>query len=529
MSFDLKGLTVQKMLFQRVIPRLDGGRLGDKEYLKDVIKLIDAGVGGFILFGGDFWEVRQALPKLQAKAKIPLLIMSDMEKGAGQQLKGATVFPCQMAVAAATDLVSGEGLAVLAEMLDGMAYEARAAGVQAILTPVLDVNSNPFNPIISTRAFSDEPQVVAGLGERYVKGLQGSPVPVMSCGKHFPGHGDSQVDSHTSLPVLDKDRESLEEEDMFPFRRAVMAGAEMIMTAHLKATALDPVYPASLSQTIIRRYLRNRAGFEGLVLTDALNMGALTHHYPPKEAARLAIKAGADILLHPDEPFKFLTMLEELAKEKAVTKEEVFMSAARLTKAKTRYCQAVKLSDKLVAQRLDENSSTADELASRALTLVKAAGAFPKLREVKGIIAHIVLEDDGDAKAGRALRSAMAKHKNVKNLFVTKPKLGVMKAEAVKLQKGAALTIISIFSKVSAGKGSSLLSTELLELGRALTAKNKKCAVVSFGSPYILKNFPDVSYLVAAYDPGEPMQSAAYRAFLGDIVFMGELPVRITG
>ncbi len=263
MSFDLKGLTVQKMLFQRVIPRLDGERLGDKEYLKDVIKLIDAGVGGFILFGGDFWEVRQALPKLQAKAKIPLLIMSDMEKGAGQQLKGATVFPCQMAVAAATDLVSGEGLAVLAEMLDGMAYEARAAGVQAILTPVLDVNSNPLNPIISTRAFSDEPQVVAGLGERYVKGLQGSPVPVMSCGKHFPGHGDSQVDSHTSLPVLDKDRESLEEEDMFPFRRAVMAGAEMIMTAHLKATALDPVYPASLSQTIIRRYLRNRAGLRG--------------------------------------------------------------------------------------------------------------------------------------------------------------------------------------------------------------------------------------------------------------------------
>ncbi|MHB8174753.1 MAG: glycoside hydrolase family 3 protein, partial [Nitrospirota bacterium] len=431
MSFDLKSLTVQKMLFQRVIPRLEGGRLGDKEYLKDILKLVDAGVGGFILFGGDFWEVRQALPKLQAKADVPLLFMSDMEKGAGQQLKGATVFPCQMAVAAAADLVTGEGLTVLAAMLDGMAYEARAAGVQAILTPVLDVNSNPLNPIISTRAFSDEPHVVSGLGERYVKGLQGSPVPVMACGKHFPGHGDSQVDSHTALPTLDKDRESLEEEDMLPFRRAVMAGVEMIMMAHIKAVELDPVYPASLSQTVIRRYLRNRAGFDGLVLTDALNMGALAQSYSPKEAARLAIKAGVDILLHPGEPLEFLNVLNELIREKGVTKEEIFMSAARLAKAKMRYCQTPRLPDRQVAGRIEENSAVADELASRALTLVKAAGAFPKLREIKGNIAHIVLEDDGDPKAGRSLRSALARQKNVKNLFVTKPKLEELKAEAV--------------------------------------------------------------------------------------------------
>ncbi len=529
MSFDLKGLSVQKMLLQRVIPRLEGGRLGERDYFNDILKLVRAGVGGFILFGGDFWEVRQTLPKLQAKAEIPLLFMSDMEKGAGQQLKGATVFPCQMAVAAATDLVSGEGLTVLAAMLDGMAYEARAAGVQAILTPVLDVNSNPLNPIISIRAFSDEPQVVSGLGERYVKGLQGSSVPVMACGKHFPGHGDVLVDSHNSLPILEKDRESLEEEDMLPFRRAVMAGVEMIMTAHLKAVELDPVYPASLSQTLIRRYLRNRAGFDGLVLTDALNMGALAGSYSAKEAARLAVKAGADILLHPADPHEFLNVINELISEKGVTKEEVFWPSSRLARAKMRYCQPVRLPDRQVAQRLEENQAVAQDMSSRALTLVKAAGAFPKLREVKGNIAHIVLEDDGDPKAGRVLRSALARQKNVKNLFVTKPRLEELRPEALKYSKEAALTIISIFSKVSAGKGSSLLSPELVELGRQLVNKCRSCAVVSFGSPYILKNFSDAPYLVAAYDPGPPMQSAAYRAFLGEIVFMGELPVRITG
>ncbi|MGA2193232.1 MAG: glycoside hydrolase family 3 N-terminal domain-containing protein, partial [Nitrospirota bacterium] len=205
MALDFKSLSIPKMLAQRVMPRLDGALLHDKEYMAGVTALINAGVGGFILFGGDFWEVRQALSKMQAKAKIPLLIASDMERGAGQQLKGATVFPCQMAIAAATDLVYGDGLGLVSEMLEGMAEEARGAGVHAVLGPVLDVNSDPANPIIATRAFSDEPKVVAALGEKYVKALQGSPLPVMACGKHFPGHGSSTLDSHTTLPVIDKD------------------------------------------------------------------------------------------------------------------------------------------------------------------------------------------------------------------------------------------------------------------------------------------------------------------------------------
>ncbi|HLB25453.1 MAG TPA: glycoside hydrolase family 3 N-terminal domain-containing protein [Nitrospirota bacterium] len=527
MALDLKSLAVPRMLAQRVMPRLDGLKLQDKDYLKDVLRLIDAGVGGFILFGGDFWEVRQALPKLQARAKIPLLIASDMEKGAGQQLKGATVFPCQMAVAAATDLVSGDGLGLISEMLEGVSEEARGAGVHAVLAPVLDVNSNPHNPIICTRAFSDEPKAVSALGEQYVKGLQGSPLPVMACGKHFPGHGEAGLDSHSALPAIDKDRDSLEEEDMLPFRRAAMAGIEMMMTAHLKVPALDPAYPASLSQLITRGYLRNRSRFEGIILTDALSMSALTAHYSVRDAARLAIKAGADILLHPADPFVLLDALSDLARTKEVTKEDAMASASRLQRAKAKYCLGAKLTDRQMAERLAKNAETAQAIARRALTLVKAAGAFPALKDVKGGVAHVVLEDDNDPKAGRALRSALARHKNVRNFFVTRKKAAVMRQEVMSGTRGAALTIISIFSKVSAGKGTSGLSQELMELGRQLVVKGKKKAVVSFGSPYILKNFMDAEYVVAAYDPGEAMQGAAYRAFLGEIVFMGELPVRI--
>ena len=528
MSVNLKDLPVQRMLAQRVMPRLEGSLLGDPGYLKEVHKLIDAGVGGFILFGGEFWEVRQALARLQAKAKIPLLIASDMERGAGQQLKGATSFPCQMAVAAATDLVSGDGLGMVSEMLQGVAEEARGAGVQAVLTPVLDVNSNPMNPIICTRAFSDEPVSVAALGEYFVKGLQGSALPVMACAKHYPGHGDTSVDSHSHLPLIDKDRESLEEEDILPFRKAVMAGVEMVMTAHIKVPAIDPEYPASLSTKITRGFLRNRAGFEGLVLTDALDMGALKGHYPPGTAARLAIKAGADILLHPPEPDSFLHTLGEMAKDKEVTKEEVMSSAGRLQRAKAKYCLPAKLTDKDMAGRLAKNNEIAQAIALRALTLVKAGGAFPKLREIKGTVSHVVLDDDDDPMTGRAVRSELsARHKHVKNLYVARKDAGKLKGEALKRTRASALTIISIFSKVSARKGHSGLSPELMDLAKQLVAKNKRSVVVSFGSPYILREFMDAEFVVAAYDPGEAMRLAACSAFMGDIVFMGELPVRI--
>ncbi|MBI5191195.1 MAG: hypothetical protein HZA22_11050 [Nitrospirae bacterium] len=528
MAFNLKGLTVAEMLAQRVMPRLDGGRLGEEEYFKEALKLVGAGVGGFILFGGEFWEVRGYLAKLQAKAKIPLLIASDMERGAGQQLKGATVFPCQMAVAAATDVVSRDGIGLVSEMLDDVASEARWAGVHAVLGPVLDVNSNPENPIICTRAFSDEPQKVTALGEQYVAGLQESRIPVMACAKHYPGHGEATLDSHTVLPVVDKDRDSLEEEDMLPFRRAVMKGVEMVMTAHLKVPELDPDYPASLSVRITRNYLRNRAGFQGLVLTDALDMGALTGHYTPMEAARLAIKAGADILLHPPDPLSYLAGLKELAARKDVTKDDVMASAGRLQRAKEKYCHPVKATESAIHARMNDGAATADAIAQRALTLVKAGGAFPALADVKGGVAHIVLEGDGDMMAGRVLRSVLsARHKRLTNLFVTKADADKLRDEAVKRAKKATLVIISVFSKVRAGKGISGLSPELLELGRQIIKANPRTVAVSFGSPYVLRQFMDAEYVVAAYDPSEAMQQAACRAFMGEIVFMGNLPVRI--
>ena len=480
------------------------------------------GVGGVILFRRNVETPAQIAALTVAIHALPShpLVAIDHEGGRVMRLaEPFTPFPPAAAVGRTgdPDLAFRVGYA--------MAEELASVGIDLNFAPVLDVHSNPANPIIGDRAFGSDPALVAELGVALMRGLLAG--GVIPCGKHFPGHGEAGLDSHSALPAIDKDRDSLEEEDMLPFRRAAMAGIEMMMTAHLKVPALDPAYPASLSQLITRGYLRNRSRFEGIILTDALSMSALTAHYSVRDAARLAIKAGADILLHPADPFVLLDALSDLARTKEVTKEDAMASASRLQRAKAKYCLGAKLTDRQMAERLAKNAETAQAIARRALTLVKAAGAFPALKDVKGGVAHVVLEDDNDPKAGRALRSALARHKNVRNFFVTRKKAAVMRQEVMSGTRGAALTIISIFSKVSAGKGTSGLSQELMELGRQLVVKGKKKAVVSFGSPYILKNFMDAEYVVAAYDPGEAMQGAAYRAFLGEIVFMGELPVRI--
>lgn len=524
----LKGLSVVKMLAQRVVPRLNGGMLDDPDYMKDVFALIDAGVGGFILFGGEYWAVRKALPKLQARAKTPLLIMSDMERGAGQQLTGATAFPCQMAVAAAIDLVSGDGLGLVTEMAESVAFEAKAAGVNAVLGPVLDVNSNPDNPIICTRAFSDEPNNVTVLGEAYIAGLQNGKAPVMACAKHYPGHGESVIDSHTHLPRIDKEKVSFEDEDMLPFRKAVMAKVEMVMAGHLLAQDIDPVFPASLSRKLIKDFLRTRSGFEGIVLTDALDMGALGGEYPPSEAARLAIKAGVDILLHPADPQGFLKELIALSDAKGVTKEEVMASAGRLQRAKTKYADALKVTDAALKERMVQDGELAQVIAERALTLVKAGGAFPKLQDIKGQVANVIIDDDSEKLTGRVFRSALARrHKKVKNLYADSKSLPAMSKEILKQARASQLTIISLFSKVRAGKGRSGLSPELREFALQLIARSKNTVVVSFGSPYVLKEFMAADYVVGAYDPSDAMQRALIRALFGEIFFRGELPVRI--
>ena len=239
-----------------------------------------------------------------------MFIASDIERGVGQQVEGLTSFPSQMAFAAGFDLSQKADTELLVQAIRAIAGEAADTGINMPLIPVLDVNRNPDNPIICTRAFSDDPDMVARFGSIYIKTLEGA--GLISCAKHFPGHGDTSTDSHISLPEIRKTRADLFDSDIAPFKNAIDAGVGSIMIGHLSVPAFDE-RPASLSRRIITGLLKEELGFTGLVLTDALNMHALREF---GDAGLECLKAGADILLHPDDPDATASALLSALKEK---------------------------------------------------------------------------------------------------------------------------------------------------------------------------------------------------------------------
>lgn len=255
--------------------------------------LVRSGIAGFIVFAAELDELREAVTRLQAEAALPLIIASDLEQGLGTQVSGGTLFPPARAIAEATL----NNATLRRHALMQMAFETRASGINTVFAPVLDVDSNPDNPIISTRSYGSNTETVSKFAKHLIQVFESH--GLRTCGKHFPGHGDTSVDSHLSLPVLEKDLNELNRLELKPFRAGVSAGASMMMLAHMSVPALDSV-PTSVSAKTVR-LLRDDLGFKGIITTDALDMGALIE-IGETRAATLALKAGVDILLHPSDP-----------------------------------------------------------------------------------------------------------------------------------------------------------------------------------------------------------------------------------
>ena len=282
--------------YEFLLPRMEGSEL-EKDPSR-YAALVDKGVAGFILFGGRLEAVKEGLAELQKRARMPLIIASDLERGLGQQVLGGTLMPSAMAIGSAW--LAGIGEDVLRRAFSGLALQARWAGINMIFAPVLDINSNPENPIIATRAFGEEPETVSRLGVLMTEEIEKQ--GVYACGKHYPGHGDTHEDSHSAMPSVSRTIEALEEFELRPFRAAIGAGVSAIMTAHLKIPLIDTSgLPATLSGPAIG-YLRRQMGFKGLIVTDALNMAGTG--MKEEQAAGLALEAGANILLHPADPDK---------------------------------------------------------------------------------------------------------------------------------------------------------------------------------------------------------------------------------
>jgi beta-glucosidase len=295
---------------------------------------VQHGVGGVILLGGSAAEVGLRSQQLQSWAKVPLLIAADIEEGVGQRFAGATWFPPPLALGAIAQTNLNQAIAYAEQIGKITAQEAVALGINWLLAPVVDVNNNPANPVINLRAWGETPEVVSQLTAAFIRGAQQH--LVLTAAKHFPGHGDTTIDSHIDLPLILHNRSRLAQIEFPPFEAAIAQGVDAIMTAHLQVPSLDD-RPATFSAAVAEE-LRQRMGFTGLIVTDALVMGAITRQYGANEAPVLAIEAGADVLMMPVDLVGAIQAICAAVETGRIAPERIHASLERIWQAKQKVC-----------------------------------------------------------------------------------------------------------------------------------------------------------------------------------------------
>lgn len=441
----------------------------------------DWGIGGVLLIDGSVSELRLRTQQLQDWAEIPLLLCADIEEGVGQRFTGATWFPPPMALGemAREDLPQAQVLA--REMGQWLALEAVAAGLNWILAPVVDVNNNPDNPVINVRSFSDNPEIVTALATAFIEGTQTQ--PVLTTAKHFPGHGDTSVDSHWQLPQLPHDRQRLQAVELLPFRGAIAAGVDAVMTAHLRVPVWDDQAPVTLSPRVLQEQLREGLGFDGLVVTDALVMGAIANQYDAREAAVLAVEAGNDIVLMPEDLPGGIEAVCEAVESGRISRDRILASVQRIAQAKANVTASSNRSP------LDDlaqiGSSEAKQLGDRILRASATARPGSVAAVESGY--NLVIVDD-------SLRSRHLEHHSP---AIALPKQQGYQPYLLDLHgdqsPGSAIisrpTIVQVFIRGNPF-GSSLALAQLSEkwLNKLLRDGDLR-AISIYGSPYSLKRF----------------------------------------
>lgn len=525
----LRKMTIKEKIGQMIYCRYSGRFLSsDSDAFKTLKTLtVEQKIGGFILFGGDVYETAYLTNFLQEMAEIPLIISSDLERGLGNQIEGATLFPPLMSIGA------GGSEEIAYQMGRITALEARAIGIHVTYAPVVDVNINPDNPIINVRSIGEDPELVSRLSVAFIKGCQEN--GLMATAKHFPGHGDTELDSHSVLPTVDQNMDRLENVELFPFKKAIEAGVETIMTAHIRFPALDPTpeLPATLSPKVLTDLLRNKMGFKGILVTDAMDMGGVTNIYSSEEAAIRAVKAGIDMVLLPPRPKEVIQSLVEAVKTGEISEKRIDISVKRILEAKSRLgLHKEKLVDlDLLAENLGkkEHLLQAEKAFENSITLVKNEGKIVPLSALFNKLAVFSLSSDpGGYFAGRTFIQEMKKRSFKVNEFYADPFTGKeFFDKAVENAKDADVLVIALFSRLRDRKGSVGLDPNHMKFLEDRAKEDKPILVISFGSPYLLKGFPEVDAYFAAYRHANQAQAAAVKAIFGEIDVIGKLPVSI--
>jgi beta-N-acetylhexosaminidase len=501
------------------------------------------------------YEAAELLNRLQTDSKLPLLIAADFELGVSNRLRGATGFPNAMAIGASGQTKYAEDFGRIT------AEEARAIGVHWNFFPVADVNSNPDNPIINTRSFGEDPQQVADFVAPYIRGAHSAGMLVTA--KHFPGHGDTATDSHLGTAQVTGNRARLDAVELPPFRKAIESGVDAIMIAHVTVPALDPNpnAVASVSPTIVTGLLKQQLHFQGLVITDALDMGALTRLYSANlgQEAVDAFKAGNDVLLIPpdlDVAYRGVlaavrsgeisqSRLDESVLKILKTKASLGLNKARLVD--------VSALDKTVGT--PEHIADGQKIADAGVTLVRQNHAVLPLKkigtnaaglpyqnavEVRNRLVVVIFSDDVRLESGRMLERQIKSRAPDANVIYTDPALAAaMSPNVLSAVQQAERVAVAVYATPTAGRvvatnGGARNSVALPEpsadlLHRILSAKGQKTIVLAVGNPYLARDFPEVQNYLCTFSAAPVSEVSAAKALFGEMEIHGRLPVTIPG
>ena len=466
--------------------------------------------------------------QLQTESKLPLLIGADFERGTAMRLDEGTSFPTAMAVAAAGNPRDAYLMGKVT------ALEARAVGVHWVYAPDADVNNNPGNPIINTRSFGEDPERVAAFVKEFVRGVEEN--GALATAKHFPGHGDTASDSHIDLPVITADKQRLEHLELVPFRAAISAGVSSVMTGHLSVPALEPDRntPATLSGHILTDLLRDEMGYQGLIVTDAMEMGGITVRYAPGEAAVRAFEAGADALLMSPVPDAAFEALQGAVKSGRISRQRLDASVRRILQAKARLgLNKSRLVDVgAINQHLGSVTwqQQAQDISDRGVTLLRDTPHRLPLDGTKPTRALLLaFYADPEPYPGEDLEREL--RSRFDSLTTLRADTRFVNAANLRLPPPDSydLAILALFVRVSDRKGNVDVPPEQAALADQLFKAGKPAITLGLGSPYLIERFPQAETWLAAFGISDVAQISAARAIFGQIPVRGHLPVTVPG
>jgi beta-N-acetylhexosaminidase len=523
----------------------------DSDFYQDLVRQVKENkIGGIILFGAPMYETVHLVNRMQENAQVPLLIALDAETGIGMRFTDAANFPWNMAVAATGNPEYARKMGVIT------AREAKAMGIMQVYAPVLDVNNNADNPVINVRSYGENPEDVARFGAAFIEGVQSQ--GVIATAKHFPGHGDTDVDSHRGLPIINVSRDRLDKLELVPFRKAIEVGVGSIMVAHIGLPQVDPTeikpiknamrvetddeimtenatVPATLSPKIQTEILRKELGFKGLIVTDAMSMSGLTQYVTQEEAGVEAFLAGADLLEKPADIDAMIKGLREAVKTGRISEARLNESVRKILAWKfelglfKQKITPIDEIDKIVSNK--ETHALAEEIADKAVTLVRNdENLLPLSKDKRVFILGISNGFDGEMTSvplTKFLRENGVKFGSV----VLQDNSSAEQVEKARIAANKAdVVIAAMYGRVRSGAKNSVgLPDSGVSILRELLSNNKKVVGVSFGNPYILGSFPNLKTYIVAYGDMTTLQRASARSMFGMLDINGKLPISLPG